>query len=391
MEHLLRRNIRLVYLFRVIRSFLLIAPILVPFLKSYGLSQTEIYILESVWAVTIFLLEVPSGYFADYLGRKFSISMGAFLSTMGFIIYCLYPEFYWMILAHILFGTGYSFISGADSALAFDSLALLSKHEEYKKFEGNSIAVMGVSEAVASVIGGVVAVTSLDAPVILQTIVYSLMLVCCLFLTEPERVKLKGESPVKDLLKITYFSLHGENRIKWLILYGAVAGTLTHTMVWLTQPYYELVGIPLGWFGVLWAIQMLALGIFARSAGYYERVVGERYALPSLLLIGIVTYVLIGMSPSIWCLPALLGFYFVRGVHMPILMHRLNELVESDIRATVLSVRNLVQKLLYALLGPFVGVAADLWSLQTALIASAILYSFLSGLVVVGLLRSRNT
>jgi MFS family permease len=48
-------------------------PVLIPFLGSLGLSMQEILIVEAVFSVTMVLLEVPSGYFADVFGRKLSL------------------------------------------------------------------------------------------------------------------------------------------------------------------------------------------------------------------------------------------------------------------------------------------------------------------------------
>ena len=131
------------------------------------------------------------------------------------------------------------------------------------------------------------------------------------------------------------------------------------------------------------------MGIFSRGADRYERWLGKRQALASFVGIGVASYVLLGVAPFMATLPAILGFYFVRGVHMPILQNYVNELVESDIRATVLSVKNVAQKLLYAALGPVIGVVVDAHSLQTALLFSAAIYGCLGVIILVGMKRQR--
>ena len=115
----------------------------------------------------------------------------------------------------------------------------------------------------------------------------------------------------------------------------------------------------------------------------YEQWLGKRNTLISFVVIGIVTYIVLALWPSIWTLPFILGFYFIRGVHIPIVQDYVNALVASDIRATVLSVKNLAQKLLYASLGPIIGVAVDLYSLQTAMLFSGIVYGFLGILALI--------
>lgn len=381
------RNITLLQCFRVIRNFALFVPIIVPFYQENGLSQTQIYVLQSLFAITIVLLEVPSGYFADVFGRKRSIVLGAVLSTLGFVLYSGSYGFYPLLLAEFVLGIGYSFISGADSALAYDSFAAKGNEKGYLRYESHGNGLMGISEATGSIIGGFFAVMSLRTPLVAQAAIYGLVIPLALLLTEPKRIKSAAEHPWKDVLRIVKYALHGHQEIKWLILYGAIMATLTHTMVWLTQPYYQLVGVPIVWFGVLWASQLFMMALFSHNADKYEKWLGRKLALISFPIIGCASYVILGLAPSLAVLPMLLGFYFVRGVHMPILQHYVNSVLGSDIRATVLSVKNLVQKLIYCLFGPLIGVVADAYSLQTALLFSAILYGSLSLVVIINMKR----
>jgi predicted MFS family arabinose efflux permease len=387
MSKSMKRNILLIYVFQIVRNFALFVPIIVPFFQENGLSQTQIFILQALFALTIIPLEVPSGYFADYVGRKQSIFIGALFSTVGFLLYSLSYGFLQLLLAEIVLGIGYSFISGADTAMAYDSFAAEGKEKEYLRFASRSHGYIASSEGVASIIGGFLAIVSLRTPVVAQAIVYSLTIPLALLLTEPKRIKSAAKNPFGDILRITKHALHGHKEIKWLILYGATMATLTHTMVWLIQPYYQLVGIPIVWFGILWAGQLFIMGLFSRNAARYEKWLGRKYALISFPIIGCLSYIILGLAPSIATLPLLLGFFFVRGVHIPILQHYVNSVVASDIRATVLSVKNLVQKMIYALFGPLIGVVVDVYSLQTALLFSAALYGSLGIIVLANMKR----
>lgn len=387
MDKFMRRNIALLYCFSIVRNFALFIPIIVPFYQENGLSQTQIFVVQSLFALSIVFLEVPTGYFADCIGRKQSILVGAIFSTLGFVLYSVAYGFFPILLAEIVLGIGYSFISGADTALAYDSFAAGGNQKDYLRFASRSNGLLGMSEATASIIGGFLALISLRMPLIVEAMGYSLTIPLAFLLTEPKRIKSATEHPWRNILRITKYALHGHREIKWLILYGATMATLTHTMVWLTQPYYQLVGVPLVWFGILWASQLFLMGLFSQSAERYERWLGRRGALLSFPIIGCVSYVTLGLVPSLAILPVILGFYFIRGVHMPILQHYVNSVVASDIRATVLSVKSLVSKLLYALLGPLIGVMMDVYSLQTALLFSAVLYGALSFVVIVNMRR----
>jgi MFS family permease len=387
MKKALLRNIRLIYIFRILRNFMVMMPIIVPFFIDNGLSQTQIFTLQSVFALLVVLLEVPSGYFADRYGRKLSIVLGSVFASIGLAFYSFSTGFSSLLIAEMILGVGYSFVSGADTALAYDSFLALGKKEDYLKFEARSSAFNGISEAVASVLGGFLVLISLRMPIYAEAMVFLMLIPVSLMLHEPKRVLKAGGDPFKAVLKITKYALHGHKEIKWLILYGAALGTLTHTMVWLTQPYYELVGVPLKWFGLVWAAQLIIMAVFSFYSDSYEKWMGKKAALISFPIIGVSTYILLAVSPSLAVLPAILGFFFVRGVHIPILQNYVNEKVESDIRATVFSVKSFVQQLIYMIFGPLIGVMMDVYSLQTALYFSALLYGVLSLVIVLRMLK----
>ena len=50
--------------------FLLLMPVMVPFIRAHGLTMTEVFELQTVYALGLVTLEVPSGYVADLIGRK---------------------------------------------------------------------------------------------------------------------------------------------------------------------------------------------------------------------------------------------------------------------------------------------------------------------------------
>ncbi|WP_372371083.1 MFS transporter [Candidatus Uabimicrobium sp. HlEnr_7] len=375
----MKRNITLLYAIRSIRTFLLFVPVIVPFFQENGLTQTQIYTVQSIYAVMIVLLEIPSGYFADYVGRKRSMLVGVIFAVIGHVAYCYAHDFSTILIGAINLGIAYSFISGADSALAYDSLLTIKKESDYRKFEAYSYSLTGISEAAASIIGGLLALVTLRLPLYVQTSIYLTLIPLVLLLQEPQREKKKTKNPLVDIIDITKYALIQQQEVKWLIFYSATLGTLTYTMVWLTQPYYQLLGISLGWFGILWSTQLGFMAIFARYANAYEMYLGKTKAFASFTVIGSVSYIVMGCYPSLITLPFILGFYLVRGVHTPIFQDYVNAIVSSDIRATVLSVKNLVQKLQYAILGPIIGVVTDAYSIQTALLFSGVMYGMIGG------------
>ena len=110
-----------------LRWFLLIMPIIVLFFEENGLSLTDSMVLQAVFSIAVIVLEVPSGYYADVIGRRNSLVFGATLAFFGFVTYALAHGFWTFLAAELILGLGASFISGTDSALLYDSLLVTTQ------------------------------------------------------------------------------------------------------------------------------------------------------------------------------------------------------------------------------------------------------------------------
>ncbi len=110
-------------------------PIVVPFYQSNGLSMKDIMVLQAVYSVAIVILEIPSGYLADVIGRRKTLIIGAMFGTIGFTTYSLSFGFVGFLVAEIILGIGQSCISGADSAMLYDSLLEKGQVKKYTRFE----------------------------------------------------------------------------------------------------------------------------------------------------------------------------------------------------------------------------------------------------------------
>jgi len=85
-------------------------------------------------------------------------------------------------------------------------------------------------------------------------------------------------------------------------------------------------------------------------------------------------YLLLSQFQTIWALPFLFIFYLVRGINGPVLNDYINRCVSSGIRETVMSVKSLVGRLMFAVLGPFVGWINDAYSFADAFLACGLVF-----------------
>lgn len=365
-------------------------PILVLFYQDLGLTMFQIVSLQAIFSVVVFVSEVPSGYLADRIGRKKSIIAGAILASAGLGLYSIANSFWELLLAEVTLGIGAGFTSGADSALVYDSLLELKKEKNYQEIWGKYVATGNFAEGIASILGGALALISLRTPVIAQACVYLLAIPVAFTLKEPARkVYHIAEGNIKEILSTAKYALHENKQIKWLILFSAFMGASTFTAIWFIQPIWEDTGVPLEFFGVLWAALQFTAGGFSIIAHRIGKRVKLALVLPILLLMSVGTYALMGFIQTVWLTVFFFLFYIVRGIKNPLIEDAINKRIPSHRRATILSVQSLCMRLTFSIIGPFIGWIADVWSFSEAFyIASAIFFAL--GLVgLIGLKKQK--
>lgn len=369
---------------------MLFMPIVVPFYESNGLSMKDIMILQAIYSVAIVVLEIPSGYLADVLGRRKTLILGSVFGTLGFLTYSLSHGFIGFLVAEIILGIGQSCISGADSAMLYDSLLEKGKQGRYTRFEGRITSLGNIAEALAGILGGFLAGISLRTPYIAQTFVALIALPAAITLVEPARTVPLISKGFMEIVRIARFALFQDKALRRNILFSAITGTATLTMAWFAQPFFEYAGIGILWFGILWTTLNLTVAITSYTAHFFEQYLGQTR---SILLIAILIpagYLALSRFHTPAGVVILYLFYLVRGYATPVLKDYINRITESHIRATVLSVRNFIIRLLFAITGPLLGWVKDIYTLPQALTLAGVIFLTLGIITAILFISSRN-
>lgn len=376
-----KRNIWALYVIKTAKWFMLYMPIIVLFYQENGLGLRDVLTLQAIYSIAVIALEIPSGYLADVWGRKKTIILGSFLGTAGFAIYSFTSGFYGFLVAEIVLGTAQSFISGSDSALLYDSLKLAGKENQYVKYEGRVLAVGNFAETLAAIAGGFLAEISLRTPFVVQTAIAFIAVPASFMLVDTENIIGTTKNGLKQILAIVKYSLFESKYLSVNIIFSAVIGCATLTMAWFLQSYLNTVhGFTEYQIGIAWSVVNVTVGIATIFAHRAERIIGQRTILLLLLIIISGSYALLGVT-EIWVVFLVIWiFYFARGIATPVLKDYINKECKPEVRATVLSVRNFVIRILFSVFGPFMGWYADLYSLKMAFLLSGALI-FVSGFI----------
>lgn len=386
----LSRNLGSLYLVKVAKWLNLVMPIVVLFYRSNGMSMQDIFTLQAVYSFTLMILEIPTGYFADMAGRRTSILAGSVLGFGGYLIYSFSSGFWEFVLAETILGCGMSLVSGADSAMLYDSLMSAGKKDKYTRFEGRITSIGNFAEATAGIIGGLLAVYSLRTPYYFQAGVSFIAIPAALMLREPPVHGHIRKPGFRDVYKIIIKVLHGDRRLTWNTLFSAVTGASTLTMAWFAQPYFSKAGLPVSLFGISWAILNLSVGITAINAWRIEKSLGPPRTVMLFTILLSLSYIVLSFTGSLAGLAVILVFYLARGLATVTLRNYINVITTSDIRATVLSVRNFIIRLIFVLTGPLFGWVTDHYGLSSALLVAGVVFGSLGAITMFYFIRFKT-
>jgi MFS family permease len=375
----LKHNILKMYLLKGVLWFMVAMPIIVLFFQEHGLSLTEVMLLQAIYSLSVAVFEIPSGYIADIFGRKQTIVFSTIFSFIGYLVFSFYGGFYAFAIAQVLVGIGGSLMSGSDSAIIYDTLLETKSKTSYTKIEGRNYAIGNFSEAAAGILGGFLAVGSLYLPIYVQTSILFFSIPIALTLVEPTmHEENKLDRSFKAILEVVKFSLVNNTRLRWLIIYSSAMGVATLSMAWFAQPFFKEVGVPLVYFGILWAGLNFSAGLTSFNAHQFDRK-ENKYKMLIYLSLGMITsFILLGFNSSMFGLVFILVIYLLRGIVTPILRNAINENTTSNKRATVLSVRSFIIRISFAICAPILGYIAENYSLANSFYVLALVVGVFS-------------
>jgi MFS family permease len=148
LERQVRRNLRCFVVLKMFAKRVFVPLAAIYFVDVSGLTLKEIGALTAWFAAVQFLAEVPTGYFADKIGRTYGIRVGALLNIVAMLCYIFWQHRSGVFIGATFEALGYAFYNGAGEALVHDSLAVQKRERDYTK-------VLSRAQSKALVVNGV--------------------------------------------------------------------------------------------------------------------------------------------------------------------------------------------------------------------------------------------
>ena len=382
------RNIPIFYLFQFATGFLIWVPVWMIFLlDERGLSLTEVGLMEAVFWITMALSEVPTGAIADRFGRRTSLALGGFGFTIGCFLFVSLNSFAGIIVGYVFMAVAMTLYSGSGQALLFDSLRALGRTREYERHVGRAEALMTAALLAAALLGGPMAgLFGLTMTFYIGSGVMAFAGIVALLLREPPRnedefddglhaapisaadasAEDRSPSGVVANMLIGFRIVAARRAILWMIM---LAGLLTVAMEmpsFFVQPFIRSHGVNPAddlYSGTLFSALMVpgfaAMTIGALLAAGFVARTGERRAVPTMMLIGIVAFIPLLLFDHLGIIAAIALLAGLHAMLRPIATGYINRRIRSEQRATVLSIYELCMALQMAIIVPLISASAD--------------------------------
>ncbi|MFA5930658.1 MAG: MFS transporter, partial [Candidatus Micrarchaeia archaeon] len=275
-------NIPKVYLASFLLGLTFFGAIVVPFFLDWGkLNYAAIFTLEAAFSIAIVASEVPTGVFADKHGRKNSILVGIFLQMAGILLFLALGANFWVFLAtEIIWGISAAFISGADRALAFDSLAEAGQEKRAKDVFANMKIADTAGIVVAAPAGAWVAANigtypgSLTLPFFMTVAAFGLAFLACLTVVEPKREKSRKSG--WNLAMRGFDALRQNRKLQGLAIDYVSISAAAFFVFWFYQSILRAAYVDLSLYGwVSAAFNIAGMLVLAKLAGL-EKWLGTR-------------------------------------------------------------------------------------------------------------------
>jgi len=345
------------------------------FLRARGLNQLQINCMLTTYFIVTFLTDLPTGAFADAIGRRRSFMLGCALRTVACTVYFLSYRYPMFLVAETIDGIGTTFCNGAIDAWGVDALEQAGFQGLKDRLFSRISQLTNVGFMASAAIGAYVADRNIAFPWVCSAVGFSIACVTgALLMSDGGRKSSKIDLAVlvaQVRRRISDGLREGFSRRSVLLL-SIAQGVLFAAVspYWLEWPQffndaYAASGIWIvGWLYSLFTIAQMA------GAEAVIRIGDDQNARPRrLAVLAIASAMLlfsagaVGHRPST-VLAILAAFNLCWGSLMPLLNSWFNEQLEADERATLLSF-NSTFSTLGGSMGLIVGgVIADRTSIQ---------------------------
>lgn len=357
--------------------------------QTVGLSPLQLVLVGTTLELSVFIFEIPTGIVADLYSRRLSIIIGVALIGLGFMFEGAFAAFWAVLLSQFLWGLGHTFTSGATSAWLVDEVGELNAGAIFLQ-AAQTGRIGGLLGIVLSVVLGSI---TLALPIVVGGVLFvGLSLFLVLFMPEtgfqpaPPEERRTWRSMARTLRDGTR-QVRGRPILMLMVGIGLFYGLYSEGFDRLWTPHIlDNLGLPvigtvnpIVWFGVLSIVTtvigygMTTIVMRRVDTRHYARLVRALLMITGLMMVCMAGFALAG-GFTVGIVMYVL-YSALRGQIGPLFDTWANQHIESNVRATVLSMFGQVDAIGQIGGGPVVGVIGERFGIRAALMTSTAILS----------------
>lgn len=216
-----------------------------------------------------FLLEIPSGYFADRFGHKKTLILAKVLMLFSTISFISIQNLYGFILGSIFLSVSLAFSSGTASAFMYETLESLNLKKDYSKLMGRIRGNVSFISMILIILLPFLTKINIVLPLIISLFFDIIGIIISLTFINPIKHKKVDKNKIKSILEI-FKHLRVLNFFPFAIFTGSIGGFIMGEVAF-RYIYLESLGYPIILVGVVMGFSRFVWFFVGRYAYLLER------------------------------------------------------------------------------------------------------------------------
>ncbi|MEV6606033.1 MFS transporter [Kutzneria sp. NPDC051319] len=384
MNPAVRRAVWLSYTFQFFFGLLLWLPVFYEYQRQIGLSDTQIFGIQSIYYIAFCLLEIPTGMVADRFDYRHCLVAGGVV-LIGANLTPVFLSSYTGFLIHfLLIALARSLVSGAASAYLYEYMHSAGAGEAYPQAEGYGRSYSLIGKVVCWPVVGLLMQWNMPSPYWLSAINAAIAVGAAVILPAiPRRTASSDEAapagrperpPISVALRGAFAQMRGSRLLVLLMVQGVAIFTLARICsVNLFQPILDSKSTPVVLYGVVMALMTVFEALGAARPNWLRKRISDVRSVFLLTIAMAVTLALAGLMGIVGSVIALCVFSLACGLSFPIQRALLNAAItDSRYRATLLSIESIIDRAVCALVALALGSYLQSGALNEFLVQTAI-------------------
>lgn len=336
-------------------------PLFVLYFSSV-VSLKQVFLLEAIYYGSVFIMEVPSGYFSDYFGRKRTLFLSSIFFCISYLLFYLGGSFSIFVTAQVFLAMGFAFASGTDTSLHFALLSSLKLESEYGQREADLASLGLKASAGAAVLGGLFAwLNEYKIAYALSFLFACFSLLSVILIKDPESSCPNRESPTSPIRQLKNVIRKLKNpTLKYFFIFSVFITVLNHIPYELYQIYIRdylgnfnrsenLTSLGPIITGIHSALTMLLASWIAGKAIKIHKKTGTKLLLLLALFAQLLMISLLGLRDNSIIILLLMARSIPGPVSASIVRKETTPNLPSNLRATYFSIQSLLGRLAFSI------------------------------------------